>query len=1018
MTSIYINGFTVTLSDIELDPYSVLQHRDLIGIDVPRFRYHDQLSIAGNCRICVVEIANSVKPVISCATELSANMDIYTNSLLVRNAREYVPEFLLLNHPSDCPICDQGGECDSQDLAFVYGSDTGRFAYDKRVVSDKNFGPLVKSIMTRCIHCTRCVRFFDEVIGNSIVGTLGRGSSSEVGTYSYDAASTNIYDRRISDDYLYYFYDQRFITLCEMIGYAAQCFRTNALHTLNYHVDHWMRCMSVRAFVGNVFFNHSEVDLHQFPWRAQMQTFVRPDANYLEYERTFYTQLALSEMAAHLETIYNIVRYFRDLLVLALAWNSRWIDTLETSISEWLSPELGRHAPYDVGTTELEWYTFRGTSRVDHEVGHILRRTKVVSERNGNRSWHIKYSPAYFSNEGGGIPKKLYDIHFLTSDTRNYLHTLNLSSFIFSCHVLPQVLLFIPMYIDRFLRARDMQPQPFYDTEIIGNVVDSCPVGALTSKPYSFTARPWELVSTESIDISDSLCSNIRIDSRGSELIRILPRLNALINNEWITDKIRFRYDGLKHDRIITPLTRGFELHPSQYPWIGNTANSRWFGPCDDPNIPDAYWYDRRETYYEDAPEYHDIYAKYLRDSRLLCFCSREQGFKLYKTNLLAWLNSSRRSNSIYFLAGHLTDAATFHFPRLFRNMFGISNVNMHIDSDVDLRTHYLLSDSISSPFNDNHVSLFIGINLKLESPILNIRVRNNSVTNESSVRIGYVGSHIRLNYNIIHLGLSSVYLCTLYYGKSFSSFDLNKVVCVYGSSTPFTMQSIPRNLSSSCFSSNFVSPYSGDLNMYELCAISSYNVRTTYSTKYRSKFMFLLGADYASHLYDNNFVVYVGHTYEAYAISPSLLFPSCSSTEKEGIYINCQGKAQITGQAVSACDSAWTSELIMYSLPRYTCMNHSTSAQNTSFDYSSAYLSYEYYMVNFNKHLPHRLNNISDNVACAYISHTNTWSFFHVFNVCVVLFRSYHDSDIISRRTYYVHVGQEYEKSLYNNYL
>jgi NADH dehydrogenase (ubiquinone) Fe-S protein 1 len=210
----------------------------MIGIDIPRFCYHDQLSIAGNCRICVVEISNSVKPVVSRATELSLNMDIYTNSLLVKNAREYVLEFLLLNHPLDCPICDQGGECDLQDLSFVYGSDMSRFKYDKRVVSDKNFGPLVKSIMTRCIHCTRCVRFFDEVVGNSLVGTLGRGSSSEVGTYAYDYALTNIYDRLISDDNLFRFYDERFITLFETIGYSCMSRRANCIHTFIYHMNH------------------------------------------------------------------------------------------------------------------------------------------------------------------------------------------------------------------------------------------------------------------------------------------------------------------------------------------------------------------------------------------------------------------------------------------------------------------------------------------------------------------------------------------------------------------------------------------------------------------------------------------------------------------------------------------------------------------------------------------------------------------------------------------------------------
>lgn len=238
MHSIFINGVTVVIDGMELDSYSVLQQCDFAQVDIPRFCYHDQLSIAGNCRICVVELSNSIKPVISCATEISQGLEIYTHSLLVKQARESVLEFLLLNHPLDCPICDQGGECDLQDLSFVYGSDMSRFSYDKRVVSDKNFGPLVKSIMTRCIHCTRCVRFFDEIIGNSLVGTLGRGSSSEVGTFSYDFALTNIYDRRIVNDMLYYLYDSRFVTLYQMIGVSVIGFRVNVILHLLTHTNH------------------------------------------------------------------------------------------------------------------------------------------------------------------------------------------------------------------------------------------------------------------------------------------------------------------------------------------------------------------------------------------------------------------------------------------------------------------------------------------------------------------------------------------------------------------------------------------------------------------------------------------------------------------------------------------------------------------------------------------------------------------------------------------------------------
>ena len=258
MFDIYIDGTAVSISTLE--NFSLLQHCEIAEVDLPRFCYHDQLSIAGNCRMCIVEVDGIAKPVISCSTDVHENMSVYTKTLLVKQAREFVLEFVLINHPLDCPICDQGGECDLQDITVVYGRDASRYTYVKRGVSDKLFGPLIKTVMTRCIHCTRCIRFFDEVVGSSLVGTLGRGSDTEVST--------------------------------------------------------------------------------------------------------------------------------------------------------------------------------------------------LLS----------KYSSV--------------------------------------------------------------------QSEINGNVIDLCPVGALTSKPYAFTNRVWELVSTESIDIFDSLCSNIRIESRGAELTRILPRLNLLINKE------------------------------------------------------------------------------------------------------------------------------------------------------------------------------------------------------------------------------------------------------------------------------------------------------------------------------------------------------------------------------------------------------------------------------------------------------------------------------------------------------
>lgn len=157
------------------------------GISIPHYCYHNDLSIAGNCRVCLVELKNSMKPIVSCATNaraaLSNNSNMYHDSALIKKARENILEFLLLNHPLDCPICDQGGDCDLQDQSYFFGFTKRRFYKFKRVVSDKNLGPIVKTVMTRCIHCTRCVRFSTEIAGIEDLGIFGRGNASEVGTY-------------------------------------------------------------------------------------------------------------------------------------------------------------------------------------------------------------------------------------------------------------------------------------------------------------------------------------------------------------------------------------------------------------------------------------------------------------------------------------------------------------------------------------------------------------------------------------------------------------------------------------------------------------------------------------------------------------------------------------------------------------------------------------------------------------------------------------------------------------------
>src|SRR4030088_3619070 len=187
MTKLIVDG-----KEIEVPAeFTLLQACEAAGAEIPRFCYHERLSIAGNCRMCLVEIKGGPKPVASCAWGVrdcrpgpkGEPPEISTRSPMVKKAREGVMEFLLINHPLDCPICDQGGECDLQDQAMAYGFDRGRFEENKRAVRDKDFGPLVATSMNRCIHCTRCIRFLTEIAGVEELGATGRGEAMEITTY-------------------------------------------------------------------------------------------------------------------------------------------------------------------------------------------------------------------------------------------------------------------------------------------------------------------------------------------------------------------------------------------------------------------------------------------------------------------------------------------------------------------------------------------------------------------------------------------------------------------------------------------------------------------------------------------------------------------------------------------------------------------------------------------------------------------------------------------------------------------
>ena len=184
---------TIDNIEVTVEPgTSIIQAAEQLGIEVPRFCYHDKLSVPANCRMCLVEVEKSPKPVASCAMPCADGMKVFTQSPIAQKARHGVMEMLLVNHPLDCPICDQGGECDLQDQAVSYGYDRSRYHEEKRAVKDKDLGPLVKTVMTRCIHCTRCVRFGDEVAGVEEMGVIGRGEHLEIGTYVAQMVSSEM----------------------------------------------------------------------------------------------------------------------------------------------------------------------------------------------------------------------------------------------------------------------------------------------------------------------------------------------------------------------------------------------------------------------------------------------------------------------------------------------------------------------------------------------------------------------------------------------------------------------------------------------------------------------------------------------------------------------------------------------------------------------------------------------------------------------------------------------------------
>ena len=569
------------------DHFTLLQACEEAGAEVPRFCFHERLSVAGNCRMCLVEVKGGPpKPAASCAMSVrdlrpgpnGEAPEVFTTTPMVKKAREGVMEFLLINHPLDCPICDQGGECDLQDQAMAFGIDSSRYAENKRAVEDKYIGPLVKTIMNRCIHCTRCVRFTTEVAGITELGLIGRGEDAEITTY------------------------------------------------------------------------------------------------------------------------------------------------LEQAM-----------------TSELQ-----------------------------------------------------------------------------------------------------------------GNVVDLCPVGALTSKPFAFTARPWELNKTESIDVMDAVGSAIRVDTRGREVMRILPRVNEEINEEWISDKTRFIWDGLKTQRLDRPYVRK------------------------DGRLQPATW----------AEAFGAVRAAVAGTS----------------------------GDRVGAIAGDLASVEEIYALRELMTALGSTNIDCRQDGsqlDPSLgRASYLFNPTIEG-IEAADALLIVGANPRLEAAVLNARIRKR--WRMDNFPIGLIGEQGELRYGYEYLGTGTDTLTGLLDGSVKFAAKLKKAerpMIIVGQGALSRADGLAV-LSAVAKLAENVGAVKADWNGLAVLHTAASRVggldlgfvpgkggKTASEMLTGTDVLFLLGADEMDFSAKTAFTVYIGSHGDKAAHVADVILPGATYTEKSGTWVNTEGRVQMGNRA------------------------------------------------------------------------------------------------------------------------
>ena len=583
---------TIDGQEVTVDPgTTVLQACEEVGVEIPRFCYHERLSIAGNCRMCLVEMEKAPKPIASCAMPAGDGMVIHTNTERVKKAREGVMEFLLINHPLDCPICDQGGECDLQDQSMAFGGGDSRYDENKRAVEDKYMGPLISTTMTRCIHCMRCVRFSTEVAGVDDMGSLWRGEHTEVTTY-----------------------------------------------------------------------------------------------------------------------------------------------------------------------------------------------------------------------------------------------------------------------LDGML-----------DSEMSGNVIDLCPVGALTSKPYAFTARSWELKSTESIDVMDAVGSNIRVDARGAAVMRILPRLHEDVNEEWISDKTRFVYDGLKKRRLDRPYVRKG----------GKLAEASW-------------------------GEAFDAIKRGLKDVK---------------------------GDEIAGVVGDLADMEAMYAMKDLLGNLGSNRIESRQDGaalDASVRAGYLMNSSIAG-IEDADYLLMIGTNPRAEAPLVNTRIRK--AVRHLGLKVANIGEAVDLTYPVQEYGNDASLISKITGGRHEISKALKaaeKPMILVGQGAlqgkdGAAILKMARDIADKyCVKDgwngfNVLHTAASRVGALDLGLVADGGISAIKSDAEAGnlKAVFLLGADeFDTSNFKDTFTVYVGTHGDEGVKNADVILPATAYTEKSGTYISTEGRVQMTTKAVFAPGDAredWT---------------------------------------------------------------------------------------------------------------